>query len=865
MSHQQIQILHVDDDPEFADLTATYLERDDDRFVVETATSADEGLTAIADCPPDCVVSDYNMPGMDGLEFLQAVREEYSDLPFILVTGEGGEDVASDAISAGVTDYLQKDTGTSQYTVLANRIRHAVDRYYTQTELAEREKRLNLFFEQSPLGVVEWDDQFDFVRMNDAAEDILGYTQDDLDGHSWQTIVPESDRDAVADAVANLLEDDGGYHSINENVRKDGGRITCEWHNRVVTDEDGAVVAVFSQFQDITEQNRQERENNRRRRRLEQILKTVPGCVVQLDADGQFVFANDRAEAVLGLDSDDVTDRTYDDPRWSLRAPNGDRIPDEELPFRQIRETGEPVYGERLSVEWPDGTRKLILVNGAPVFDEHGTFESAVFSLVDITDREQRQQELEQTQALMANMEALADVGAWEYDSETETLMVTDGTRRLYGLEPDADLTLAAALDAVHPDDRDQLADRLDTCLETGEPYEIEVRLTPRDGGQRWITARGERVERHESGPVVRGYIQDITEDRQQRIQLEETAARLEALFERSPNMIDIHDTDGNILDANQRLAERTGYTQSELTEMKIWDLDTRITPEEARTLWREMDPDDRRQLEGVYQCRDGSTFPVEVHIRRLDIEDDDLFVAISRDITEQTQREQELSAQNERLEEFASIVSHDLRSPLGVAEGHLELAGATDENEHLAKAADAVERSQALIDDLLTLAREGNQVDEIERVDLAEMAESSWETTETESATLDVTVTQTIQADRSRLQQLFENLYRNSVEHGSTSSRPEADDAVEHGGEGVTVTVGAIDDGFSVADTGPGIPESEREDVFEAGYSTDEDGTGFGLRIVEQIAEAHGWDISVTESDQGGARFEVTGVSRMN
>jgi signal transduction histidine kinase len=119
-----------------------------------------------------------------------------------------------------------------------------------------------------------------------------------------------------------------------------------------------------------------------------------------------------------------------------------------------------------------------------------------------------------------------------------------------------------------------------------------------------------------------------------------------------------------------------------------------------------------------------------------------------------------------------------------------------------------------------------------------------------TEQATLETDTTQAIQADRSRLQQLFENLYRN---------------AVEHGGDDVTVSVGATDDGFYVADTGPGIPESDREEVFEAGYSTTEDGTGFGLRIVEQIAEAHGWESTVTGSEQGGARFEFTGIERVD
>jgi Signal transduction histidine kinase len=220
--------------------------------------------------------------------------------------------------------------------------------------------------------------------------------------------------------------------------------------------------------------------------------------------------------------------------------------------------------------------------------------------------------------------------------------------------------------------------------------------------------------------------------------------------------------------------------------------------------------------------------------------------MAVSQNITDQIEDRRELKHQNDRLDEFASIVSHDLQSPLTVAGGHLELAQETYESDHLAEAADALNRSQALIDDLLKLAREGETVGELEPVDLADVAEHGWQTVETGSAALETHATHTLRANRSRLQELFENLYRN---------------AVEHGGDDVTVSVGAMDDGFYVADTGPGIPESDREEIFEAGYSTNEDGTGFGLRIVEQIADAHGWEITVTESEHGGARFEVTGV----
>jgi PAS domain S-box-containing protein len=234
---EPIRVLHVDDQADFADLTATALEREDDRLSVEAMTSGDEVLERLTD-GIDCVVSDYDMPGRNGIEVLEAIRERYPDLPFILFTGKGSEEVASEAISAGVTDYLEKEGGLSQYTVLANRIRNAVDQYRSKRALEDSQRRLSLFVEQSPLGVVEWDEEFRIVSLNDAAEEILGYAESEVRGDSWERIVSSTDADAVGEVVDALLENRGGYRSVNENVRADGEVIVCEWYNRVVTDGD---------------------------------------------------------------------------------------------------------------------------------------------------------------------------------------------------------------------------------------------------------------------------------------------------------------------------------------------------------------------------------------------------------------------------------------------------------------------------------------------------------------------------------------------------------------------------------------------------------------------------------------------------
>jgi signal transduction histidine kinase len=230
----------------------------------------------------------------------------------------------------------------------------------------------------------------------------------------------------------------------------------------------------------------------------------------------------------------------------------------------------------------------------------------------------------------------------------------------------------------------------------------------------------------------------------------------------------------------------------------------------------------------------------------------------------ERADRRAELERKNARLEEFANAVSHDLRNPLNVATARLELAADDCDSDHLGHAADALDRMAALIDDILALARQGREAVDLERVDVGDVARRVWEGIDAPGATLTLRDAATIEADPGQCRQLVENLLRNAVEHGSTSPGSQApEDAVEDGGDGdVTVTVGGLGGGFYVEDTGSGIPPEERETVFEAGYSTADDGVGFGLAIVERVVDAHGWDIRVTDGPAGGTRFEVTGVT---
>lgn len=324
---------------------------------------------------------------------------------------------------------------------------------------------------------------------------------------------------------------------------------------------------------------------------------------------------------------------------------------------------------------------------------------------------------------------------------------------------------------------------------------------------------------------------------------------RYETILESLDDAVYAVRPDGTIAYVNERYAEMKGVSREELLGTDIYDWVTEEAAEKARRVRREMTAGERDAgtVEYEFLTADGERFPVEMRFNRVTDEDGELSrVGVIRDVSERKRREEALKQKNERLEEFASIVSHDLRNPLSVARGRLDLAREECDSEHLANVARAHERMETLIDDLLTLARDGESVEQTERVALGDLARECWEGVETADATLRVDADRAVRADRSRLRQVLENLVRN---------------AVEHAGADVTVAVGDVDGGFYVADDGPGIPESEREAVFEAGYSTNDGGTGFGLEIVEAVATAHGWDVRVTESADGGARFEFTGV----
>ena len=331
---------------------------------------------------------------------------------------------------------------------------------------------------------------------------------------------------------------------------------------------------------------------------------------------------------------------------------------------------------------------------------------------------------------------------------------------------------------------------------------------------------------------------------------------RLSALFENIPDAAVSYrlvDDEPHVEAVNPAFERVFGFTSEQLVgenldEYVIADDDEKRA--EARQLNDRLRAGESVRAECQRQTEGGlRTFILQVVPLELGQENVAGF-AIYTDITDRQERERELRRQNERLEEFANIISHDLRNPLAVASGYLDLAAETGDPAAFERVEASLDRMDRLVEDLLSLARKGQVVGEPSPLDLATVATQAWAGVRTLDATLERPESLPVEGDEGRLIELFENLFRN---------------AIEHAGEAVTVRVEALAgpdgavDGFAVADDGPGIPEAERDTVFDPGETTSTAGIGYGLAIVKRIVEAHGWSLSVTDARDGGARFEVT------
>ena len=444
--------------------------------------------------------------------------------------------------------------------------------------------------------------------------------------------------------------------------------------------------------------------------------------------------------------------------------------------------------------------------------------------------------------------------------NDIATVIDTDGTityvspavTRVLGYEPD-ELVGHEGYEFVHPDDLGRNAEAVEAVQSNpSESKTVEVRFRHADGSWRWIEATlKNRVADDTIGGILLSS-RDITRRKESEAEARELADEYEALLNNVEDAIFLINVEGKPDDIRFEF-ERLSPS---------YEHQTGITTEEVRgETPRDVFGDEQgAELEANYHRCVAAGEPISYE-EELPVDEGARFwqtklapvvtdgevtrlIGITRNVTDRVEQERELRQQNERLDEFASVISHDVRNPLNVAQGRATLLAEQVESEHLDPLLEALNRVEAIVADTLTLARQGDTIAETEAISLTDLVGKCWATVDTAGATIEITDDVSVQGDPDRLHHVFENLFRN---------------AVEHGGPDVSVRVGRHGErGIYVEDDGPGIPAERREEVFEPGHTSMSGGTGFGLTIIKRIVEAHGWAVSVTEGTDGGARFEI-------
>lgn len=738
-----IEVLYVG--RERANATISHLEGESDRITVRQASSANAGREALLSEAVDSIVTEYDLPGETGTEFLESVSETRPDGPIVLVVDREEEPTASEVVSAGVTEYVRMEMDSAAYSDLADRIENAVDRTRDRQRTAATRELFRTLVDDCSDVLAVLDPDGTVIYVSHTTDPVLGRDHEEYVGKSlFDDVVHPSDRDHVVEQFGQLRADPG-TDTIALEFRAPAGDSSWEWIAATVSDR-----------------------------------RDTP-------ADGFVLIA-----------------------RSVVRTPNGRRL-------------------ER----------------------QHDLFEAA---------------------------RDIADIGVWRYDVGSDTLRWTEQARHLPRLSFGEELSLAESFERYHPDDRPRMREAFDRAVNEGEPFDEVARIVTEGDDDGWMRARGEPELSDGAVVRVRGIFMDITDLKRREEQfrsLHEASQELMRATTRADVAEITIDAAKNILGYIMAAVRFVDEDREVLRTFATTDMnvvaagerpDYRVDEEvpAARTfrrgepeIWNDLnstdDEYDRGRLRsgmyvpigehGVFSC--GETEPDAYDDTDVDL------IAVLANITAtaltRMESRQELRRKNERLNEFASIVAHDLQNPLQVALGHVQYATESGSEESLEEAKISLSRMQSLIDDLLLLARQGTNIGERTRVDLYSIAESSWETVATDAATLSASVSLgAVQGDDVRLRELFENLFRN---------------AIDHGGESVTVRIGPLEDGFFVEDDGDGIPDDRKTEVFEAGYTTAGAGTGYGLYIVREIVFAHGWDVTLTDGREGGARFEITDV----
>lgn len=622
-SSETIRVLHVDDEPDLTELAATFLEREDDRFTVETASNAEDGLDVLDNFAADCIVSDYEMPGRNGIEFLETVRETDPELPFILYTGRGSEEVASEAISAGVTEYMQKEGGTDQYAVLANRIANSVEQYRAEQEAERMRKRLTELSESTTDCLWMFDRDWKelvFISGYEAVWDrpesaIRDNPRDFLHG-----VLPD-DRKRVEAAMERLSS--GNTIDVEFRILRGDDKQGAVWmKGEPVVDDEGTVVRVVGFTRDITDRRE-------RRRRLETLISNLPGIAYRCrnEPSWPMEFVRGESEALTGYTAEVIEDGNVD---WGEDVVHPD---DADQMWGRVQDAvdADRPFEVTYRIRTKDGDTRWMWERGQSVDTTAESVEILEGFITDITERKRRERELERYEAYLQKSTDIITV----LDADGTVKYQSPAVTRVLGYEP-GELLGRNGFEYVHPDDVGEMKESFVELVDDSEgTVTVECRFRTADGEWRWLEVNG--TNQLETDPI-NGIVtnnRDIT-DRKEHEQA------LEAVLDEMDDAIFVHPEDGPFTFVNRAAVERYGYTEAQLHTMTPADLNAADESDRVSERARDVMASGQSVFETVHRTQSGETVPVEINATTVTFHGERSILAIVKVITERNATERE-------------------------------------------------------------------------------------------------------------------------------------------------------------------------------------------------------------------------------
>jgi PAS domain S-box-containing protein len=494
-----ISVLCVDDESAHLEITKRFIE-EHGKLEVTTALSAEEALILMETTRFDAVVSDYQMPGMDGIGFLKAVRAKNPYLPFILFTGKGREDVVIEAFTHGTDFYLQKGGNPKiLFAELADTIKKAVRTGTDKKAFHDSELRYRRLFETSPDGILIVDAESGKIsEANPLVLTLLGYTREEILGKNiWDLgVIREK---SLAERAAAELKTTGYIRYDNLPVKtKDGRDIAVELVSNAYDVETQKVIQY--NIRDITERRRAEEEHGR----LAAIIEGSDEAIIGKTLDGIIFSWNAGAERIYGYPAQEIIGRSV-----SLLVPP-DQTDDTRSVLDKIR-NGEPVIRYETLRRKKDGGQIQVTLIVSPIKDAQDRCIGVSTISHDITGRKKTEDTLKKTVSLLDEVSAMAHVGGWELDVTTKEILWTKETYRIHDIAEAEKLDLSRVMLFYNLPERSILETALQRCMENGESFDIELPFTSNRGRHLWTRVWGRAVKAGDVVVTLTGTFQDIT------------------------------------------------------------------------------------------------------------------------------------------------------------------------------------------------------------------------------------------------------------------------------------------------------------------------------------------------------------------